>query len=417
VDPSHGRDARVTNQARILKAAWIAPMDQPILRDGAVAFDQGRILAVGKSPNVVAMHPHAEVEDLGNSILLPGLVNAHVHLELSDCRSQATAGCSFVDWIMTMRQRSGGADPAAATKLGIEQCLRFGVTCVGDITQQIDVTRQILSQSRLRGVSFGEVLGLAQRRARFDELFPRAIDPQFQSEALHIGITPHAPYTVDLDGYRQCVRTAKQRGILIATHLAETLDERTFLQSHAGPFRELWDAIGSWCDDVPTFRGGPIEMAHAIGLLDLPAVLAHINYCSDEQLDLLASGQSSVVYCPRTHAYFGHPPHRWRQMLERGVNVAIGTDSCASSPDLNLVDDLRLLHTIAGEVSAQNLWELVTVRGARALGLSQTVGSITLGKAADFVAFDAQGDDPLRAILESSHRPSGTWTSGRRIYS
>jgi cytosine/adenosine deaminase-related metal-dependent hydrolase len=265
-------------------------------------------------------------------------------------------------------------------------------------------------------VSFGEVLGLAQRRARFDELFPRAIDPQFQSETLRIGITPHAPYTVDLDGYRQCVKTAKQREMPIATHLAETLDERTFLESHSGPFRELWDAIGSWCDDVPTFRGGPIEMAHAIGLLDLPAVLAHVNYCSDEQLDLLTSGRSSVVYCPRTHAYFGHPPHRWREMLQRGVNVALGTDSCASSPDLNLVDDLRLLHAIAAEVPAQKLWELVTVRGARALGLSQTVGSITPGKAADFVAFDAQGDDPLRAILESSQRPSGTWTSGVRIH-
>jgi cytosine/adenosine deaminase-related metal-dependent hydrolase len=400
----------------ILKAEWIAPIDRPVIHDGAVAFDGGRVVAVGRSPDVIQAHPDAQVEDLGDSIVLPGLVNAHVHLELSDCRSEATAGCSFVDWIMTMRQRSGGADPAAATRLGIEQSLRFGVTCVGDITQQMDVTRPILARSRLRGVSFGEVLGLAQRRTRFDELFPRAIDPQYQSEVLRIGITPHAPYTVDLDGYRQCVKTAQQREMPIATHLAETLDERTFLESHAGPFRELWNAIGSWCDDVPTFGGGPIEMAQAIGLLDLPAVLAHVNYCSDEELDLIAAGKCSVVYCPRTHAYFRHPPHRWREMLDRGINVAIATDSCASSPDLNLVDDLRLLHTIAAEVPAQNLWELVTIRGARALGLSQTVGSITPGKAADFVAFDAKGSDPLRAVLESSQRPRCTWTNGVRIH-
>jgi 5-methylthioadenosine/S-adenosylhomocysteine deaminase len=103
-------------------------------------------------------------------------------------------------------------------------------------------------------------------------------------------------------------------------------------------------------------------------------------------------------------------------MLQRGINVAIGTDSCASSPDLNLVDDLRLLHTIAADVPAPDLWELITIRGARALGLSEIFGSITPGKDADFVAFDAQGNDPLRAVLESSQRPRGTWTMGTRIH-
>src|SRR5207302_10539659 len=108
--------------------------------------------------------------------------------------------------------------------------------------------------------------------------------------------------------------------------------------------------------------------ANAIGLLDYPTVLAHVNYCDDVDLDLLARGRAGVVYTPRTHAYFGHPPHRWRDMLARGINVAVGTDSCASSPDLNLVDDLRLLHRLAPEVPAQTLWEMATIRGARAIG-------------------------------------------------
>src|SRR5207253_5134070 len=139
------------------------------------------------------------------------------------------------------------------------------------------------------------------------------------------------------DGYRRCLAAAKYFGLTLATHLAETPHEEEFLASHAGPFRELWEFLGAWDEQVPTFAGGPIRYAQSLGLLDYPTLLAHVNYCDDAELALLARGRASVVYCPRTHAFFGHPPHRWREMLSRGINVAIGTDSCASSPDLNLL--------------------------------------------------------------------------------
>jgi cytosine/adenosine deaminase-related metal-dependent hydrolase len=137
-----------------------------------------------------------------------------------------------------------------------------------------------------------------------------------------------------------------------------------------------------------------------------------VNYCDDDELDILAGGKASVVYCPRTHRYFGHPPHRWREMLARGINVAVGTDSCASSPDLNLVDDLRLLHQIAPEVPAQALWEMATLRSAQAIAVTDQAGSISTGKQADFVVFPARSQDPLRAILESDIRPEAVWIAG-----
>ena len=151
---------------------------------------------------------------------------------------------------------------------------------------------------------------------------------------------------------------------------------------------------------IATFEGGPIRFAQSLGLLDYePTLLAHVNYCDDAEMELLARGRASVVYCPRTHAYFGHPPHRWRAMLARGVNVAVGTDSTASSPDLNLVDDLRLLHRIAPEHPAEDLWRMATSRAAKALGCHD-VGSLSPGGLADVVAFHAGSDDPLREILE-----------------
>jgi cytosine/adenosine deaminase-related metal-dependent hydrolase len=154
----------------------------------------------------------------------------------------------------------------------------------------------------------------------------------------------------------------------------------------------------------------------SVGLLDLPAaLLAHVNYCDDAELDLLARGRASVAYCPRTHAWFGHPPHRWREMLARGINVAVGTDSCASSPDLNLVDDLRLLHQLAPDVGPAALWELATVNAAKALGAERDVGTITAGKAADLAIFPTRGDEPLRHVLENFMLPAAVWAAGSPV--
>src|SRR5205823_6032319 len=197
----------------------------------------------------------------------------------------------------------------AAVKAGVEQSLRFGVTCVGDISQQMHITRPALRNSPMRCVSYGEVLGLAGLQPRYDLLLPRAIDRS---------------------------------------------DEGTRLR---------------------------------IGLIEYRTLLAHVNYCDDDELEILSRGRASVIYCPRTHAYFGHPPHRWREMLDRGVNVAIGTDSCASSPDLNLLDDLRLAHAVAPDFSVDRLFELITTRAARALGWEAELGSLAPGKFADFAVF------------------------------
>jgi aminodeoxyfutalosine deaminase len=193
------------------------------------------------------------------------------------------------------------------------------------------------------------------------------------SERLIVGVTPHAPYTVEAEGYRRCLDFANSNNRPLATHLAETPDEAEFLAEQTGPFRYLWEVgVNAWDDRVPRYDGGPIRLARDLGLLIFRRYLAHVNYCDDDELEILARGRASVVYCPRTHAYFGHRPHRWREMLARGINVAVGTDSCASSPDLNLVDDLRLLRRIAPEVSAVELWGMATTRAATALRIERT---------------------------------------------
>lgn len=396
----------------ILSASWVAPMDVPIIRDGAVAIAGGRIVAVGVAKQIVKEYPAARRENLGAAILLPGLINAHTHLELSD-RTQAAPTGSFADWVMSLR--GGTLTPAAATHLGIDQSLKFGVTCVGDISQISRVSREVIARSPLRAVSFGEVLGLGQRRTRFEELLPDAIDRSLATSRLRIGISPHSPYTVDLEGFERCLSQAIQHHLPLATHLAEVPEEREFLANQSGPLRGMWDKLSWWESGIKTFNGSPIEMAESIGLLRNNALLAHVNDCNDDELNLLARGNASVVYCPRTHAYFGRPAHRWREMIARGINVAVGTDSCVSSPDLNLVDDLRQLRAEAPEIDAQLIWQLATTRSARALGWQDQIGSIAANKSADLIAFDVGGDDPLEELLCGKQLPKSIWIEGNRL--
>lgn len=409
----------------LFSAAAVAPMDRPMIRDGGVFVAAGRVIAVGPLSDIRRSLPPHEELNLGHAVLLPGLINAHVHLELSGCdASDSPGGRSFVDWIMSLPGRTGRLMDdypervAQAVDVGVKQCLRYGVTAVGDITAQPALTRPLLRHGPIRTLSFGEALGLAKARERFDKAVDAAIDGQMASDFLRIGVSPHAPYTVDLHGYHQCVQLAKYKQVPLATHLAETPDEELFLRKHEGVFRDIWNSLGTWSDDVTTFDGGAIAFARAVGLLDVRAVLAHVNYADDDDLSMLAAGRASVVYCPRTHDYFDHRPHRWREMLDRGINVAAGTDSCASSPDLNLVDDLRLIWRRCGHtVDSDRLWELATTNAAAALQAEGRLGSITPGKLADFTAFSYIGDvDPLAAVLQDdSSLPIGTWVGGKKV--
>ena len=383
-------------------------MDRPPVRDGAVVLATNRVVAAGPAAALAASYPDARRHDYGDAVILPGLVNAHTHLELSELRPPPYDG-SFIDWLYAVAS-SPLASPQRAVTAGANESFAFGVTAVGDVSRNVGEARRALYGFALRTVSFGEVVGMAARRGRVAPMLAAALDDTLAEYSVAPGVSPHAPYSIDADGYRQCLAAARRRGLPLTTHLAESPDEAAFLSDHAGPFRELWRRLGSWDDSVPRFEGGPVRFAHSLGLLDYElASLAHVNYCDDDELALLAGGKASVIYCPRTHAYFGHPPHRWREMLALGINVAVGTDSRASAPDLNLVDDLRLMHRLAPEVPPQTLWEMATLRGARALGIEHLAGSLTPGKAGECVVFPAATDDPLAEILEGDATPLAVW--------
>lgn len=409
----------MTSKPFVLRSRWVAPMSstQPtLIEDGVVCVDKGQILDVGPR----SQHRGKTDLDLGDCVVLPGLINAHVHLELSNS-TQGPPPTSFGDWLWRIIERRiqlGNElerDIEQATRLGAEESLRFGVTCVGDISRECAITRRVLRETPLRVVSFGEVQAMAMRRGLLEERLESALDSRDATDRLCIGLSPHAPFTVEPQAYCRVVKEARARSLRICTHLAETLEEREFLAFGTGPLRELWNKLGSWDDRVPLVPTGPFGLARDCGLLDIPALLAHVNYASDDELSMLAGSQASVVFCPRTHAYFRHSPHRWREMMAKGINVCVGTDGKGSSPDLNVVDDLRLLHKQAPEVPAEALWSLVTMNAAKALRVPG-VGAIEPGNAADVVAFPVSTSAPLGEVLESSVLPSHTLIAGKFLF-
>jgi cytosine/adenosine deaminase-related metal-dependent hydrolase len=409
---------------QLLRAQWVAPMDRPPVRDGAVVIYRNTIMELGDAAVLAAAYGRtADHHDLGDVVLLPGLINAHVHLELSDTpRPGDRWDEPLADWlieVMKTAPRDGDAERIGrSVDIGVRQCFRFGVTTVGDITRQPAITRRLLKASPLRVHSFGEVQAMAGRRHLLAPRLAAAADRTHESDRLRVGISPHAPYSIEPHGYRQCVEAARDGGMVLATHIAESPDEPEFMLHHTGPLRRIWDFLGNWTDSgVSRIETTPVRHLWQHGLLDVPAVLVHVNYCSDDDLSVLAGRRASVAYCPRTHAYFRHPPHRWRDMQWVGVNVVLGTDSLASSPDLNLVDDVRLVRKLAPDVPARDLWAMVTTRAARALEMFENVGSIRQGKEADLVAFPVSRDtdDPLEVVLREHVLPKAVWVAGERV--
>lgn len=383
----------------ILTARFVAPVDQPVIENGAVVTRDGIIVNVGLAHDLA----DRTAVDFGDAVICPGFVSAHTHLELTHLAGRVPPTPDFIGWLRRLYAEAIAAPPTReaveqSMSEGIKQSLAAGVTTVGDITRHPQWTRPVLAKTSLSGVSFGEVIAIGTRRTKLAERLEAAASREFETDRLHVGISPHAPYTVEPDGLRECVRTASNCSTSnqqasaehppyrICIHAAETTAEAEFTHSRSGPFADYLRELNLWDEEIPISGCTPIELLHRTGLLNPSTVIAHANYVSDDDIALIARSGASVAYCPRTHHAFGHPPHRFREMFVSGINVSIGTDSLASNPSLSILDELRFLHREYPDVHADALLSIGTLNGAKALGLDDQVGTLTRGKRANIVA-------------------------------
>lgn len=361
---------------------------------------------------------------LPRHLVIPGLINFHTHLELSDVLPPAIPRIGepdvfFAEWLLAViRQGPQTPEAAAAAALkGAWASLGGGVTTVVDITRRPTATRPALADLPLRVVSCGEVTGLARREELGAPMRDAALEPPPAQSRIRTGLSPHAPYSTAERWYRRLAHDARVHRLLLTTHLAETAAERLFLSHHAGPLRDLWNRLDpdQSFAPVPPFAGGPVRWLESLGVLeDAHLFAAHVNDVSDDDLELLARRHVVVVHCPRTHAYFGRPPFDLARYQSAGVTVRLGTDSVASAGGLNLLADLRLMAQQHPALFAPELFDLV-----RPPPLSSPLPSSSLipTSSADLIAFECHRPDPLDDLfLRDDNYPTHVWVGGTLVW-
>ena len=403
------------DQRQSFRARWVIPVTADPIENATLEIENGRISALH-----TAHDPHAH--DLGNVAILPGLINVHTHLEFSHLSNPLAPSNSFVEWIRSVVQHRGEAvgDASNSVRLGVDESIRSGTTLLGEIA----TSDEPVDTRGLRLVSFRELIGLQSERVDEQlQIARRHLDGQSTQLTAHDvirGVSPHAPYSVHPRLFVQLVDLASERNAPLAIHLAETQAELELLSKGTGSFVPLLKEFGVWSDDIFGNGRTPLDDIRTMQKLT-NALIVHGNYLSDEEIDFVVENPNlAIAYCPRTHAYFGHRPHPWRELLARGATVALGTDSRASNPDLSLWREVCFLQAQDPDVSPATFLRMATVNGATALGLEADMGSLESGKSADLTVVALPDDDrrePYQLLFDERSHLISTMCGGRWIRS
>lgn len=394
-------------EARTFAARWVFPVSGPPLDRGTVTVRGDKIEAV--EPRGV----RAVDEDLGNVAVLPGLVNAHTHLDLSGARGRIppTEPDHFTDWlkgVIAYRRTRTPEQTQADIRAGLAECLRAGTTLIGDIASE-GASWDAVSAAKTRAVVFHEFIGMTADRTRESwfklQIWAKEHPP---TPTTRTAVSPHAPYSVRCDKFRSLAWNGWQ----MAVHLAESPAEVELVTSKAGPFEQFLRELGIW---EPGWITPSLDWLLWRTRRSPSVIFAHCNYLPTTA-DIWAN--QSVAYCPRTHAAFGHPPHPFRDFLARGVRVCLGTDSLASNPDLDILAEARFVRSRYPDFPGDQLLRMVTLSGAEALGWADECGSLEAGKSADFVAVplpDADGDPHELVLSQRGGERRTMWRGEWRV--
>jgi cytosine/adenosine deaminase-related metal-dependent hydrolase len=369
----------------LYRAAWVLPIAAPPVRDGWVLVDAGRILAAGAADS--APRDNAlETIDLGAAAVLPGLVNAHTHLEVSWLRNQIPRSRSMPEWAsqLVARMRAASEVPVGPIEDAVRDLRAAGTSLVGDVTNTLS-PYDVLLHSDLSAAIFHEVLGfnaaspeqiVADAGARADGSSPSA--------RLRVSVVPHAPYSVSPALFRAIGRALGDRPMSV--HLGESAEELRFLRDGTGPWRDILGRLGVWNESWQPPGCGPVEYLERLGLLNSRLLAVHGTQLDDLELARLAGAKATVVTCPRSNRWTGAGIPPIERFYASGVRVAVGTDSLGSVEDLNLFAELAAVRRLAPAIPASRILASATIHGAAALGFGDEYGSIEAGKRADLIA-------------------------------
>jgi 5-methylthioadenosine/S-adenosylhomocysteine deaminase len=366
-----------------IRAGSVHPVTAPPIEDGAVLVDdRGTIAAVGPHP-LVPTPPGARELAFPHASLVPGLVNTHTHLELTHLADK-NAEREFARWIRALRTLKDATTPeefSRAAERGVRDAWAAGVTCVAD-TGSTGAPLEALARLGGRGIYYQEVFGPDPARcaASMEEL-RRALDrlSPFAASHLRLGVSPHAPYTVSEPLYRAVADLARREGWPVAVHLAESHAETELVRDGAGAFADALRARGI----AVTPRGcSPVEYLVQRGVLQRGTLCIHCVQVGQDDVELLSRAGASIAHCPRSNRAHGHGTAPLAAFRRAGLRVGLGTDSVVSVGDSSLSAEAA-----AAGLDREDALRMLTIEGARALGLEREIGSLEVGKQADLAVF------------------------------
>jgi aminodeoxyfutalosine deaminase len=383
----------------IVRARDIVTMDGAPIRNGAVAICENRIVDVGKF-NEIKTRNSGTMVDLGEQALLPGLINAHCHLDYTCLRGKIPRQKSFTDWILAINAEKSKLSPEdyiASINEGFAEAKRFGTTTIANLTAFPGLIRQ-LPNVPIRTWWFAELIDVRSPN-RTNELVDSAIESL--KSAQNYGLAPHALFTASKNLYQRCEEA--EANVLLTTHLAESREELEMFRDGSGPLYEFMKSIGRDMGDcgqqtpLGLFVGAPNASPARTDRALTHWIIAHLNELTESDFELLEkmTAKFHVVHSPRSHEYFGHIRFLFNRLHALGFNVCLGTDSLASNESLSLFAEMRAFQRNEPAISPVQIFEMVTVNPASALRQENTLGRIRHGFRADLIAIPCSGDPDL----------------------
>ena len=393
--------------ARILRARLVVPVSEPPIDNGAVAIDENRITAVGPWSQIG--HTTTDpVEDLGEVALLPGLINAHCHLDYTNMAGMISPQRRFPDWIkaiIAIKASWSYTEFASSWVAGAQMLERSGVTSVVDIEAVPELIPEVWQATPLRVWSCLELINL-RSQSNAQQLVSRALSQareNEQNETNRHGLSPHALYTTTKTLRQSARQRAASEKRLLTTHIAESRDEWEMFQSATG---DLYNWLNPQRASEDRERGSPVAVLDREGYFNHPVIAAHVNELGEGDAERLAKGNATVVHCPRSHRYFGHRSFPWAQLESAGVNLTLGTDSLASvratrneSPSLDFFAEMSCLANQKSAPQPDKILTWATRNGAIAIDHASDLGLLRANYLADLIAIPYVGD--ARSVCES----------------
>jgi cytosine/adenosine deaminase-related metal-dependent hydrolase len=391
--------------------------------DGAVLISGNRIRAVCRWRDV-PLRAEDEVVELGDTVLLPGLINAHCHLDYTDLAGEVPATRSFADWIKSITAAKAGkiyADFAHSWLRGAQMLVRTGTTTVADIEAVPELLPEVWLATPLRIFSFLELTGVKSRRDPCLILDEAAHKIQsLPSSRGGAGLSPHAPYSTTPELLRLSAAAAREKSWRLVTHVAESDQEfEMFLHARGAMFDWLQRNERTMAD---CGLGSPVQHLERLGYLADNVLAVHVNYLAPGDAALLARRGVSVAHCPRSHAFFQHRRFPLEELAGAGVNLCLGTDSLASvskvrgrPTELNLFTEMQAFGKAHPEAPPETIVRLATLGGARALGMQGTIGELSENALADLIAvpFTGTGPDACEAVIHHAGDVTVSMIDGR----